>query len=141
MTNRSMPDGVFIPELAYTSVPEAAEWLCRAFGFKERLRIADHRAQLSFGAGSMVVTEGGRAHASVPSAADDSHGVMVRVPNVDEHCERATRAGAKILRAPADHPFGERQYTAIDLGGHRWTFSQTIADSDPASWGGRLVEL
>jgi hypothetical protein len=27
-----------------------------------------------------------------------------------------------------------------DLGGHRWTFSQTIADADPASWGGTLME-
>jgi hypothetical protein len=25
-------------------------------------------------------------------------------------------------------PFGERQYTAQDLGGHRWTFSQSIAE-------------
>ena len=46
------------------------------------------------------------------------------------------KAGAQILRPPADHPFGERQYTAVDIGGHRWTFSQTIADVDPASWGG-----
>ena len=44
-------------------------------------------------------------------------------------------AGAEIVSPPSDYPYGERQYSAIDLGGHRWTFSQTIADSDPASWG------
>jgi uncharacterized glyoxalase superfamily protein PhnB len=63
---------------------------------------------------------------------------MVRIENLDAHHARAVRLGAKIVRPPADHPFGERQYTAEDLGGHVWTFSQTIADSDPASWGGKL---
>jgi uncharacterized glyoxalase superfamily protein PhnB len=134
--NRSMPPGVVIPELGYADVHEAAAWLCRAFGFVERLRIGDHRVQLSFGAGSMVVTEG-------PQAAPEralTHSVMVRVADADAHCERARQAGAVIVRLPTDYPFGERQYTAEDPGGHRWTFSQTIADADPASWGGTLLE-
>jgi hypothetical protein len=33
----------------------------------------------------------------------------------------------------------EHQYTAQDLGGHRWTSSRSIADVDPAEWGGMLV--
>jgi uncharacterized glyoxalase superfamily protein PhnB len=37
-----------------------------------------------------------------------------------------------------DHEFGERQYTAEDLAGHHWTFSQALSDVDPASWGGEL---
>jgi len=28
----------------------------------------------------------------------------------------------------------------VDPGGHRWTFSQSIADVDPADWGGTLKE-
>jgi hypothetical protein len=27
----------------------------------------------------------------------------------------------------------------VMVGGHRWTFSQSVADSDPASWGGEFV--
>jgi uncharacterized glyoxalase superfamily protein PhnB len=46
--NRSMPPSAVIPELPYPDVREATDWLCRAFGFKERLRIGDHRAQLTF---------------------------------------------------------------------------------------------
>jgi hypothetical protein len=42
----------------------------------------------------------------------------------------------RILREPADYPFGERQYTCLDLGDHAWTFSQTIADASPEGWGG-----
>ena len=39
---------------------------------------------------------------------------------------------------PTDQMYGERQYNAEDLAGHRWTFTQTLADVDPADWGGQL---
>jgi uncharacterized glyoxalase superfamily protein PhnB len=45
------------------------------------------------------------------------------------------------VQAPADYPYGERQYTVEDPSGHVWTFSQTIADTDPRNWGGTPVEL
>lgn len=38
-----------------------------------------------------------------------------------------------------DYPYGEQQYTGQDLGGHRWTFSQTTADVYPKTWGGVLL--
>jgi uncharacterized glyoxalase superfamily protein PhnB len=47
IANRSVPAASVIPELAYRDVAEASEWLCRAFGFAERLRIGDHRVQLA----------------------------------------------------------------------------------------------
>jgi uncharacterized protein YdhG (YjbR/CyaY superfamily)/uncharacterized glyoxalase superfamily protein PhnB len=136
--NRSMPDSVVIPVLRYADVRAAVDWLCRAFGFTERLRIGDHRAQLDVaaGAGSVVVTGG--ATSELPGG-DPTHEIMVRVANADAHHERAQRAGARILSAPADYPYGERQYSALDLGGHLWTFSQTLADVDPGTWGGTLV--
>jgi uncharacterized glyoxalase superfamily protein PhnB len=139
--NRSFPPGVVIPELAYGDVLEAAEWLCRAFGFRERLRIANHRVQLTYGEGSVVVIErrGGPAAPAAPSPIV-THSVMVRVADADAHCERARKSGAKVLHPPTDYPFGERQYSAEDLGGHRWTFSQTIADVHPKDWGGTLLE-
>jgi len=64
--------------------------------------------------------------------------VLMRVADADRHHEQAKRSGAKILHPPTDHPYGERQYSAEDIGGHVWTFSQSIADVDPASWGGTL---
>jgi uncharacterized glyoxalase superfamily protein PhnB len=129
-TNSSMPPGVFIPEIPYTDIIEAADWLCRAFGFSKRLQIGDHRIQLTLGDGSMVAIQG--------TDADQSCSVMVHVENVDEHYEQAISTGGRVINPPTDYPFGERQYTVEDIGGHRWTFSQTIADVDPASWGGIL---
>jgi len=134
IANRSLPAASVIPVLAYADVAEATEWLCRAFGFALRLRIGTHRAQLVFGDGAVIVTDMERdADARRP---DYTHSVHVRVRDAAEHHARAIGAGARIIRPPTDYPFGERQYTVDDLGGHRWTFSQSIADVDPASWDG-----
>ena len=132
--NRSMPSSTVIPELAYPDIGEAVAWLSYAFGFTVRLRIGNHRAQLNVGDGAVVITEWqGRWR---EREVDLTHAVMVRVEDVDAHHERATQHGARILRPPADYPYGERQYSAEDLAGHRWHFSQSIADVDPTEWGG-----
>ena len=57
-------------------------------------------------------------------------------PSASRSCSRARAHGAEIASEPTDYPYGERQYTAVDPGGHRWTFSESIADVDPAAWGG-----
>jgi len=127
--NRAMMRASVIPELRYEDVGEAAEWLCRAFGFRERLRIGDHRVQLVFGEGALVASDNGAPRGIV----------MVRVEDADAHHEQAVRNGARILSPPTDYPYGERQYTAEDPAGHHWTFSQSIADVDPGEWRGTAV--
>ena len=134
--NRSVPPAVVIPVLQYADVRVAVEWLATAFGFRERLTIGRHRAQMTFGGGALVVHEGGSATA----ASGGAHSVLVRVENVDAHCATARQHGATIVREPATHPYGERQYTAMDPGGHLWTFSESVEDVDPAAWGGVLHE-
>ncbi|HJT98086.1 MAG TPA: VOC family protein, partial [Rhodanobacteraceae bacterium] len=103
-------------------------------GFAERLRIGGHRIQLTYGDGAVVVVEG--SDGQQPAF----HATMVRVADAAAHCERARSCGARIVREPADYPYGERQYTAQDPGGHLWTFTQSIADVDPRDWGGVPVE-
>jgi uncharacterized glyoxalase superfamily protein PhnB len=134
LSNRSAPPCTVIPVLTYPDVNAAADWLGKAFGFTVRLRIGEHRIQLWVGDGCLIVAEG-----NVP--ADTAHLVMVRVPDAKSHCERAERQGARILAPPTDHAFGERQYDAQDFAGHRWTFTQTIADVAPEQWGGTPVEI
>jgi uncharacterized glyoxalase superfamily protein PhnB len=128
-----MPPGPVIPELAYADVPVAARWVCNAFGFTERLRIGSHRIQLHVGAGAIVVVEGDSSASAAGSR------VMVPVTDVDAHYAKAKAAGAHAVSEPTTYPFGERQYSVLDIGGHRWTFTQSVADSDPATWGGELV--
>ena len=131
--NRSMPACTVIPELPYPDVRQAAAWLTRALGFRERLRIGGHRIQMQAGDGAIVVVEGGGHEPA------SRHAVMLRVADVDAQFERARAAGATVLRPPATYPYGERQCTVADPGGHVWTLSQSVADVDPADWGGELV--
>jgi uncharacterized glyoxalase superfamily protein PhnB len=135
LSNRSIPRSTVIPELAYPDIGEAIEWLCRAFGFTLRIRIADHRAQLNVGDGGAVVLIEDTKDVGLRSA------VLVRVEDVNAHCDRARRNGVKIIREPADYPYGERQYKVEDFAGHQWCFSQSIADVDPREWGGTPGEL
>ena len=54
--NRSIPRAQVIPVLICPDVREAVEWLGAAFGFVERVRIGEnHRAQLRFGDGALIV--------------------------------------------------------------------------------------
>ena len=137
LTNRSMPAATVIPVLQYPNASEATVWLCRAFGFSEHLRIGTHRVQLHVGDGAVVIAQGSQ---SAPESAGMGHSVMVRVSNVDQHFERAKKAGANVEAEPTSYPYGERQYSVVDPGGHVWTFSQSEANIDPASWGGELFQ-
>ena len=136
-TNRSIPPATVIPVLNYADVPAASAWLCKAFGFSERLRIFTHRIHLNVGDGAVVVADG---PGSSGGSGAPSVSMMIRVQNADEHCEAAKRAGAAIVNAPETYPFGERQYTARDFAGHVWTFTQTMANVEPSAWGGEIVE-
>jgi len=129
LRNRSMPEADVIPVLAYDNLREAADWLCRAFGFSPRLWIGDHRVQLQVGNGAIVLVR-----AVQPMATTKGENIMVRVKDVDGHHERADAAGAEIIDVPVTFPYGERQYSCRDIEGHVWTFSQSVADIDPSTW-------
>jgi predicted enzyme related to lactoylglutathione lyase len=137
IVNRSAPPGPVVPWLIYEDVAKAIDWLCGAFGFTERLRTPPepdgsiHHAQLAVGEGSVVLTA---ERPALPARSS----LFVRVEAVDAHYDRAKRFGARIVKPPASHAFGERQYSAKDFAGHEWTFSQSVADVDPEEWGARV---
>jgi uncharacterized glyoxalase superfamily protein PhnB len=139
VVNRSSPSATVVPVLIYEDVGKAIEWLIGAFGFTERLRAPGPggrviHAQLTVKEGAIMIGAQG-AEYRVPSPPGVSQYVLVHVDDVDAHCTRAKDFGARIVRPPADAPFGERHYTAEDLAGHRWTFSQSVADVPLEAWG------
>jgi uncharacterized glyoxalase superfamily protein PhnB len=138
--NRSIPSSTVVPVLIYPDVREAVRWLSTAFGFEERLQIGEsHRSQLKVGDGAVIVADV-RHQQRPPRPGEVTHSVLVRVDDARAHCERARSHGAQILMEPTDFEYGERQYAAEDPVGHRWTFSETLEDVDPESWGGILLE-
>jgi uncharacterized glyoxalase superfamily protein PhnB len=133
--NRSIPPSTVVPILSYPEVRAAVAWLCAAFGFVERTRIGEsHRAQLSIGAdGAMIVAE----RPTEASAAGDRapYLVRVRVEDVEAQFERARMHGARVLEAPVDREYGERDCTLEDPAGHRWQFAETVRDVAPEDFG------
>ncbi len=156
IVNRSAPGGDIVPSLIYNDLAKAVEWLCDVFGFKERLRVtaADGKvghAQLAIGMGGVLLSGPrlGQGFANAPDNAtlrpprpnEVSQTLSVHVADVDRHYQHAKERGARILSPPQTCPFGERQYTAEDLDGHRWTFSQAVADVKPEEWGATVSEI
>jgi uncharacterized glyoxalase superfamily protein PhnB len=136
MRNRSAPSAAVIPILVYPDVRAAVAWLETVFGFVERVQIGDdHRSQMAFGEGAVIVADV-RGERLPPRPGEETHCVMVRVDDAEAHCRHARAHGARILKEPTDYEYGERQYETEDLGGHRWTFSQTLRDVAPEEWGG-----
>lgn len=138
LINRTTGSATVIPELVYPDVEQAIDWLCQTFGFTELWRAGGHRARLAFGNGVVIIADADPEYgrAAPKKGQPHSHAVMVKVADVDSHYERARRHGSVILTPPTDYPYGERQYSAEDLAGHRWTFTQAIADLAPEDWGG-----
>ena len=141
MSNRSAPKATVVPILVYEDVGKALDFLTRAFGFMERLRAewggSISHAQMDIGeCAIMIGKQGGPFRAAVGDTV--SQYAHVHVDDVAAHFARAEAAGATIVKAPEDMPFGVRQYTAKDIGGHWWTFSQNIRDVDPAEWGAKV---
>jgi predicted enzyme related to lactoylglutathione lyase len=139
--NRSAPPGPIVPRLIYKDVAKAIDWLRGAFGFTERLRTPPepdgitHHAQLAVGGGSVILTSQAAANPN-----EFIQALIVQVENIDAHCQRARQFGARILSPPDTKPFGERQYSAEDLEGHRWTFTESVADVQPETWGATVAQ-
>lgn len=138
-TNRSAPPGPVIPELAYPDVSAAVDWLVDVLGFVERVRIGPgHRAQLSFGEGSLIVADLGHDRGA-PTGSETSQSVMLRVQDVASLCDRIREKGGTIVQEPHDFEYGERQCTFLDPAGHRWSLTETLRDVPPEDWGGTTI--
>ena len=120
----------------------AVAWLEAAFGFRERVRIGEARraASSSFGGGAVIAADV-RGNRRPPRPGESTSSVLVRVDDARAHCEHARANGARITMEPTDFEYGERQYHAEDLAGHRWTVWETLfcvrRRSGAASWVGR----
>ena len=130
----------------YQDASAAIDWLCRAFGFEVRLRIADDagriiHSELEYGEGLVMVSQEGtpeearrwkRSMKSPKSlAGSGTQAVMFFVDDADSHCAHARSCGAVIVEEPATHDYGaeywtDRSYGALDCEGHMWWVTQRV---------------
>ncbi len=132
------------PYLLYADVDAALAFLDRAFGFEEVLRYTGaegrvNHAEARLGDAQVYLGDPTSAqHEYRNPAALGGVTVLVVVSGVDDVdalCERARAAGAQISEEPADQEYGERRFGATDPEGHKWYFSQPIAQVAPQDWG------
>ena len=124
-------DRKLLPYLFFDDPAAAIPWLCDAFGFEERFRLTlpggeVAHAEVCIDDGVVMIGNVGPRNAERPKTNRSS--VYVFVDDVDAHCERARDNGAEIIQPPADQPFGDRIYLALDLEGHEWYFAQHLRD-------------
>ncbi len=142
MNNRSLPTTIMLPHLVYENVTEACEWLTRVFGFAEYYRHGQPVSgiQMHFGDAYIMLT--GPREGRSESPAKLGYGTQmltIIVADVEAHYAKTKCQGGAIWEELHETIYGERQYGATDLDGHRWLFSQHARDVDPASWGATVV--
>ena len=123
-----------MPMLDYEDAGAAIDFLRRAFGFEETMRLDGDNgsiahAELALNGASISLStvwrEGGF---STPHELGGVHSqVWCEVDDVDAHYQRARAAGAVVLNEPVNQDYGYRTYRAIDPEGHRWYFAGPVA--------------
>ncbi len=133
------------PVLFYRDPMAAIRFLEAAFGFEVAMLLTDDQgrighselnydgAAISVGWGMAEFGEAllGPARMRSPASLDSAGTQFLRIAvaePIDEHCERARAAGARITQAPEDQFYGDRTYRALDPEGHVWNFSQKVRD-------------
>jgi MerR family transcriptional regulator, thiopeptide resistance regulator len=122
-----------IPILVYEDIEAAHDFLVDAFGFAPGGVQRDADGHVVHGE---VIAEEGPIWLHRVTPAHDlasprtmdvaTGGLVIHVPDVDAHCERARAAGARVERDPADQEYGQREYGVRDLEGHRWWFATPL---------------
>ena len=134
-----------VPMIAYEDAAAAIDWLCDAFGFRERdgQRYTDENGTVTHAElerdGAIVMLATPNAHYQGPKRHRESceaarrwqdnpwviDGLLVAVDDLEAHHARAVAAGATVIRPLANvAEAGGRLYTAEDLEGHRWMFTE-----------------
>lgn len=135
---KNPPDNMprITPYLYYEDVAAALDWLSKAFGFKERLRLPQPdgkitHAEMELADGVVMLGNPGPDYENPKRLGHVTNNIYVYVDDIDKHFERAKGAGAKILDEPRDQFYGDRRYGVEDPEGHQWYFAQHVRDMTP----------
>ena len=119
-------DGI-TPYLCCKGAAAALDFYAKAFGSVETLRIQGKDGSIGHagitieGAPLMVSDEWPDGGVFSPQTLGGTPvTVHMYVKNVDALVARAQKAGATVVRAPQDEPYGDRAATLRDPFGHRW---------------------
>jgi uncharacterized glyoxalase superfamily protein PhnB len=122
---RGMSAPTIYPTLRYRDARAAIDWLQRALGFDV---VAVHdgddgavaHAELGFGTGMIMLGSAGTGDTRLDRGVGCASVYLV-ADDVDGLFERASAAGAEVMRELTDTPYGSREFTVSDPEGNRWS--------------------
>ena len=120
------------PYLYYEDVRAALTFLSKAFGFKKFGRPMPgpggkiQHAAMKLGDAMVMMGYPGPQYKNPKHIGEATASLYVNVDDVDKHCARARRAGAKIIEEPKEAFYGARRYGAEDPEGHQWYFAEDV---------------
>jgi uncharacterized glyoxalase superfamily protein PhnB len=118
--------------LYYEDVDGALRFLAKAFGFRKygvTMRGPDGKtihASMKLGSGLIMMGRPGSGYRNPKRLGQTTQSLYVNVTSIDQHFQRARKAGAAVIEEPADMEYGDRRYGATDPEGHEWYFAQRI---------------
>lgn len=115
------------PALRYAHARAAIRFLVEAFGFEEVVysgnneAVVEH-AELRWPAGGRVMLGSARPDSAIADLPAGTGSVYVVTDDPDALFERASNAGATVVRGLKDEDYGSRGFTVRDPEGVYWSF-------------------
>ena len=133
-----LPEGFgrITPYLLYRDTDAAVDFLTRAAGFAEKVRMRGedgktNHAELEIGGAVIMLGTPGEDYKNPNDLGGRTQLIYVYVDDVDAHFEHAKAEGADIQRQPEDQFYGDRMYSFNDPEGHAWSFATHVRDVSP----------
>ena len=135
-----VPEGysTLMPYLAVEDASAAIDFYQRAFGAKERARMAGPggsvmHAELEIGDSVVMLSDPFPQSSTKPpkELGGTSVSIMTYVEDTDSVYQQAIDAGATSLMEPDDMFWGDRFSSVEDPFGHQWTIATHIEDVSP----------
>jgi PhnB protein len=147
---KAIPDGYHsvTPYLMIQGAAKAIEFYKRAFGAEEIMHMDGPdgkitHAEIKIGDSRIMLSDemSGAACRSPQSLGGSTASVFVYLENVDSVFDQAVKAGAKVVMAPSDQPWGDRFSTVTDPFGHVWSLATHVEDVTPEEMSRRMQEM
>ena len=136
------------PYLRIRDAEAAVRFYKAAFGVAEKFRLVEPsgrigHVELAFGPQTLMISDEFPEYGIL--APDPAAGARVsihlHVADCDALIARAVKAGATLVREPADQFYGERSGTVRDPFGYDWLIGHEIEALEPAEMQRRYTEL
>ncbi len=138
------------PYLVVKGAARAIEYYKKVFGASELVRMNGPdgkvgHAELKIGNSRIMLADEnpnmGQGHTSAATVGGSPVSLYVYLPDVDQVVQRATAAGAKLLKPVENQFYGDRNGFIQDPFGHLWGIATHVEDVSPKDMEERMKKV